>query len=74
MVFSKKVKRVGDNLISVGIDYSINQILTTWHIPFGVSIQQVMSYHPYEIALSIIAMKLGITNKIILSVIIAFLL
>jgi hypothetical protein len=56
------------------MDYSINQILSMYYIPFGVTIQNIMAYQPYDIALSILALKLGITNKIILSIIIAFLL
>jgi hypothetical protein len=74
MVFSKKVKRVGDNLLSVGIDLSINKLLSNYHIPFGVTIQQVMSYSPYDAALTIIALKLGISSKLVISIIIAFLL
>jgi len=52
----------------------VNQVLNNYHIPFGIAIQNVMSYSPYDIALSVIALKLGITNKVILTVIIAFLL
>lgn len=74
MVFSKKVSRVHNNLISIGMDFSINKILDMYHIPFGITIQNIMSYHPYEVALSIIALKLGITNKLLLTLILAFLL
>jgi hypothetical protein len=74
MVFSKKGLRIRNNLISVGMDYSINKILSNYHIPFGITIQNIIAYHPYEVVLSLLALKLGITNKIILSVIIAFLL
>jgi hypothetical protein len=74
MVFSKKVRRVHNNLISVGMDFTINKILDIYSIPFGLTIQHVMMYHPYEVALSILALKLGIHSKLVLSVIIAFLL
>lgn len=73
MVWLEK-KRLTNNFISIGIDYSINKLLNNSLVPFGITIQNIMSYHPYEIALSVLALKLGITNKIILSVIIAFLL
>jgi hypothetical protein len=52
----------------------MNRILEMYHIPFGVAIQNIVMYNPYEIALSVLALKLGITNKVILSIIIAFLL
>jgi len=71
---TKKGMRVSNNLISIGIDLAMNRILEMYHIPFGVAIQNIVMYNPYEIALSILALKLGITNKIILSVILAFLL
>jgi hypothetical protein len=67
-------KRLTNNFISIGIDYSINKLLNNSLVPFGMSIQHILQFHPYEIALSILALKLGVTNKIILSVIIAFLL
>jgi len=67
-------KRLRQNLISVGMDYSISKLLNNSFVPFGITIQHIMQYHPYEIALSILALKLGITNKILISIIIAFLL
>jgi hypothetical protein len=74
VVFSKKVKRVSGNIASIGIDLSISQLLNNYHIPFGVTIQHIMAYSPYDMALSIIALKLGISSKLVLSLIIAFLL
>ena len=73
MVWLEK-KRLTNNFISIGIDYSINKLLNNSLVPFGLTIQNIIAYHPYEIALSVLALKLGITNKIILSIIIAFLL
>jgi hypothetical protein len=67
-------KRLTNNFISIGIDYSINKLLNNSLVPFGITIQHIIQYHPYEVVLSVLALKLGITNKIILSVIIAFLL
>ena len=74
MVFPKKVKRVQTNLVSVGLDFTINRILNELNIPFGLTIQHVMAYSPYDIALSIIAVKLGIQSKLVLAIIVAFLL
>lgn len=56
------------------MDFTMNKILDMYHIPFGVTIQHVMMYQPYDIALSIVALKLGIQSKLVLSIIIAFLL
>jgi hypothetical protein len=72
--FEKKGMRICNNLSSIIMDYTINQVLTTYRIPFGITIQNIMAYQPYDFALSILAIKLGITNKVILSVILAFLL
>jgi hypothetical protein len=74
MVFPKKVNRVSGNLMSIGIDLTINRILNELNIPFGLTIQHVMAYSPYDIALSIIAVKLGIQSKLVLAIIVAFLL
>jgi len=74
MVFSKKGVRIRNNLISVGMDFSINKILQEFSIPFGLTIQQVMTYSPYDAVLSIVALKLGIQSKLVLAIIVAFLL
>jgi hypothetical protein len=58
----------------MGRDIAINQALINCNIQFGVAIYSVISMNPYEIALSILAVKLGISNKIVIGLIIAFLL
>ena len=57
----------------MGRDVSINQALISSKFNWGVSIYNIVSANPLEITLNILAIKLGITNKIIISVIIAFL-
>jgi hypothetical protein len=74
MVLSKKVKRIRNNIIDIGVDFTVNNLLNNYHIPFGIAIQEVMNHSPYDIALSILAVKLGIQSKLVLSIIIAFLL
>ena len=54
-------------------DVAINQALISSKLNWGVSIYNIVSANPIEITLNILAIKLGITNKIIISVIIAFL-
>ena len=55
-------------------DVAINQALISSNLNWGVAIYNVISSNPLEITLNILAIKLGITNKIIISVIVAFLL
>jgi hypothetical protein len=57
----------------MGRDVAINQALISSKFNWGVSIYNIVSANPLEITLNILAIKLGITNKIIISVIIAFL-
>jgi hypothetical protein len=54
-------------------DVAINQALISSKLNWGVSIYNIVSANPLEITLNILAIKLGITNKIIISVIVAFL-
>jgi len=58
----------------MGRDVAINQALISSHLNWGVTIYSVISANPLEIALNILAVKLGVTNKIILTLIVAFLL
>ena len=69
----KKVVRVGWNGIRIGRDIGMNQILINTGIDFGVTIYNILTVHPYEVALSILAVKLGFSNKILLGIILAFL-
>jgi len=55
-------------------DYTINKILMGSHTNWGVTISQIMSYSPTDLAISLIVAKLGFGNKFIIALIIAFLL
>lgn len=57
----------------MGRDIIINQTLRNHHLEFGLTLYNIVSISPLEIGLSILALKLGFSNKIILSLIIAFL-
>lgn len=71
----KKVIRVSRNGLIMSRDIAINQILINSNInAFGITIYNVLTANPYEIAISILAVKLGFSNKLIIGLIIAFLL
>ena len=76
MVIPKKGIRVCNNLSNIGIDFAVNKILNSLqnHIPFGVTISNVLAYNPSDVIITILALKLGFTNKIVLSIILAFVL
>jgi hypothetical protein len=57
----------------MGRDIAINQALMSSNMNWGVAIYNIISSNPLEITLNILAIKLGITNKIIISIIVAFL-
>ena len=69
----KKVNRVLHFSVMNARDTMITKTLSHYHIDFGVTIMNIVTTNPLEIAVSILAIKLGITNKIILGLIIAFL-
>ena len=71
---SKKVIRVSRNGFIMSRDIAVNQILVNSSMNFGLTIYNIMTANPYEVAISILAVKLGFSNKIILGLIIAFLL
>ena len=58
----------------MGRDIAVNQALINSNLNWGVTIYNIVSTNPLEIALSILAVKLGVTNKIVLGLIIAFIL
>lgn len=66
--------RVSRNGIIFSRDIAVNQILINSNMNFGVTIYNILTVNPYEVALTILAAKLGFSNKIILGLIIAFLL
>jgi hypothetical protein len=65
---------VNKNALGLSRDIAVNQLLINSHLPtWGVTIYNIINTNPLEIAISILALKLGITNKIILGLIVAFL-
>ena len=55
-------------------DYTINKILMGSHTSWGVTISQIMSYSPTDLAISLLVAKLGFGNKLVIALIVAFLL
>ena len=68
-----RVSRIKNNFWGMARDVAINQILISSG-NIGIQLSQLLQYNPYDIALGLILTKLGVTNKIIIGVIIAFLL
>ena len=69
----KKVNRIF-NYTAISVrDSMINNILTSHHFDFGVTIYSIIASNPIEIAVSILSLKLGITNKVLIALIIGFL-
>jgi hypothetical protein len=54
-------------------DLLINRICKMYNFDYGLIIYTAITYNPIEMAISILALKLGM-NKIVLSLIIAFIL
>ena len=70
----KKGIRVGRNMSYIGRDYAINKILINSSTNWGVTISQILSYTPTDLAISLLIAKLGFGNKIVVALILAFLL
>jgi hypothetical protein len=70
----KKGIRVGRNVSYISRDYTINKILMGSHTSWGVTISQIMSYSPTDLAISLLVAKLGFGNKLVIALIVAFLL
>ena len=70
----KKGIRVGRNVSYIARDYTINKILMGSHTSWGVTISQIMSYSPTDLAISLLVAKLGFGNKLVIALIVAFLL
>lgn len=71
---SKKGIRVGRNVSYIARDYTINKLLMGTHTNWGVTISQILSYTPTDLAISLLVAKLGFSNKMVVALIIAFLL
>jgi hypothetical protein len=70
----KKGIRVGRNMSYIGRDYAINKILINSHTSWGVTISQILSYSPTDLAITLLVAKFGFGNKMIIALIVAFLL
>ena len=53
-------------------DAFINQLCKTYNIQYGLILYNTIMFNPFETAISILALKLGV-NKVLISLIIAFL-
>ena len=69
----KKVMRVSKYTVNYCRDNAINQIMINSNMTFGLPFYNIIVASPIDIAVSLIAVKLGITNKILIGLIIAFL-
>jgi hypothetical protein len=69
----KKVNRIINYSVLNARDYLITQTLNHYHYDFGVTILNIISTNPIEITVGLLSIKLGITNKILIGLIIAFL-
>jgi len=72
-VAKKKVNRIFNYSALNSRDYLITKILNNYHYDFGVTIMNIISSNPLEITVGILTVKLGITNKILIGLVIAFL-
>jgi hypothetical protein len=53
-------------------DALINEVCKMYNINYGVLVYSIVVFNPLEMAISILALKLGV-NKLVISLIIAFL-
>lgn len=65
--------RVSKYTVNYCRDNAINQIMINSNMTFGLPFYNIIVASPIDIAVSLIAVKLGITNKILIGLIIAFL-
>ena len=70
---SKKGVKITYNLLGIGRDYLINELLLKFNIQYTVQIYQLITLKGSQVALTIILSKLGLT-KIAIMLIIGFLL
>ena len=69
----KKIIKISYNLLSIGRDYLINELLLKFDIQYTVQIYQLITVNGSQVALTIMLSKLGLT-KIAILLIIGFLL
>lgn len=70
----KKGLRISGNLFSIGRDIAINQVLMSLNMPITMTVYNIISANPIQVAIALLATKFGIHSKIVLTLIIAFLL
>jgi hypothetical protein len=70
----KKGLRFTRNIFSIGRDIAINQVLLSFNMPITLTVYNIISANPIQVAVALLATKFGIHSKIVVAVIIAFLL
>lgn len=70
---TKKGINIAYTIRDAGRDYLINRLLKMHNINYGPIIYSIVMINPVDAAITAIALKIGV-NKIVLSLIIAFLL
>lgn len=69
----KKGINIAYTIRDVGRDYLINRLFKMYNINYAPLIYSIVMMNPVDVAITAIALKIGV-NKIVLSLIIAFLL
>lgn len=69
----KKGVNIAYTIRDVGRDYLINRLFKMYNINYAPLIYSIVMMNPVDVAITAIALKIGV-NKIVLSLIIAFLL
>lgn len=70
---SKKGIKTAGTVRDIGRDYLINRLFKMYNINYAPLIYSIVMINPIDVALTAIALKIGV-NKLVLSLIIAFLL
>jgi hypothetical protein len=66
--------RISYNALTMGRDLAINQLLIDAKLDYGAWIYSMATFNAREILLTTIGLKLGLSNKIIITMILAFIL
>ena len=74
--YKRALQKKGLRIFKLGrdavIEYIINKLCSLSNVEYGLIISNVMLFNPIDLAVSIIAVKIG-CNKLLLGLIIAFL-
>jgi len=57
----------------MGRDIAINQIFINSNTGWGITIVNILSHTPTDMAITLLAAKLGFANKLVIGLILAFL-